>query len=114
MDKTANFFPNGEWSEEAYQQYQAEEAILAWEKSSAPWQTAMRGWLREGAVFPTVMLRFDTRGCALAIYCRGRTFEIEHGFSPCEICPYGLDNIGLFRDLARALGEFRTGEQVTE
>lgn len=114
MTRTDKFFPGGEWSEEAYEKHVAEEAQLIWEKSNAPWQPAMRGWLKDGCPFPTVMLRFDTRACALAIYCRGRAFEVEHGFFPCQVCPYGLCNLDLFKELSRALGEFRTTEQCQQ
>lgn len=108
MTKTDKFFRDGEWCEEAYEEYEQEEAALLAERIIAPWQPAMRGWLKDGCPFPTVMLRFDTRACALAIYCRGRAFEKEHGFSPCQACPYGLCNLDLFKELSRALGEFRT------
>ena len=115
MDRyTDQFFRDGEWCEEAYQRHLAEEAKLAWEKNNAPWQSAMRGWLKGGSPFPTVQLRFDGRGCALAIYCRGRAFEVGHGFSPCQACPYGLHNLELFKDLSRALGELRTTEQCQQ
>lgn len=114
MENTDKFFPDGEWDEEAYQQHLAEEAKLAWEKSNAPWQTAMRGWLKDGGKYPTPMLRFDSRACALAIYCRGRKFEVEHGFTPCQFCPYGCGNLALFKDLSRALDELRTGEQCQQ
>ena len=114
MENTDMFFRDGEWDEDAYQRHLAEEAKLAWEKSNAPWQTAMRGWLKDGCPFPTVMLRFDTRACALAIYCRGRAFEVEHGFSPCQLCPYGPCNLDLFKELSRALRECRTTEQCQQ
>lgn len=111
MAKTDKFFPDGEWSEEVYNKHMEEEAMQQAERKIAPWQPAMRGWLKDGCPFPTVTLRFDTRACALAIYCRGRAFEVEHGFSPCQVCPYGLCNLDLFRELSRALHEFRTTEQ---
>lgn len=107
MENTDMFFRDGEWDEESYQRYLAEEEKLLWEKNNAPWQTAMRGWLKDGAIFPTTMLRADTRECSLAIYCRGRQFEVKHGVTPCIICPYGTHNIPLIRELSRAFEEYR-------
>lgn len=107
MNKTDKFFPDGEWSEEAYEKHMVEEATLLAERKIAPWQPAMREWLKDGCPFPTLMLRMDTRRCALAIYCRGKPYEKAHGYSPCEDCPYGRSNFDLFKDLSRALGEFR-------
>ena len=114
MEDTNKFFPGGEWNEEAYEKHVQEEAALLAERKIAPWQSAMRGWLKDGCPFPTVMLRFDTRACALAIYCRGRAFEVEHGFSPCQLCPYGPCNLDLFKELSRALRECRTTEQCQQ
>ena len=111
MERGADkFFLGGGWSEVASQQHLVAEAKLEWEKSNAPWQSAMRGWLSNGAKFPTPMLRFDVRACALAIYCRGRAFEREHGFSPCQICPYGCGNFELFKELSHVFAELRIGE----
>lgn len=108
MTKTDKFFPDGEWSEEAYQEHFAEEAKLAWEQSKAPWQPAMRGWLKDGGKFPAFIPQYDPRRCTLMRYCRGELFHQEHGYVPCMVCPYGCDNFKLFKDLSRALGEFRT------
>lgn len=108
MTKTDKFFPGGEWSEEAYEKYAQEEATLLAERIIAPWQPAMREWLKNGGIFPVFIPQHDPRRCTLMRYCRGELFRQEHGYVPCIVCPYGCDNFKLFKDLSRALHEFRT------
>lgn len=109
-NRTDKFFPDGEWSEDAYQQHLAEEALRRWELENAPWRTAMREWLKKGGVFPAFIPRLAKRVCTLDRYCRDDLYRKEHGYAACVACPYGCGNYELFRELSEVFSEFQTGE----